>query len=57
MKRAAVFRQFRPPVKPSETNARAKLAADLARGDATRALVLMRLPLFRVALEGAGALA
>lgn len=42
---------------PSEAEAKAALAPDLARGDLRKAVALRELPLFRVALEGSGALA
>lgn len=41
---------------PSEKEAQAALALDLARGDLRKAVALRELPLFRVALDGAGAL-
>ena len=33
-----------------------KLAADLSHGDARKAMLVMRLPLFRVSIEGSDAL-
>lgn len=41
---------------PTEAEAKAALALDLARGDLRKAVALRELPLFRVALEGSGAL-